>query len=441
MRTYSSVGVEKYITLGFLSLIMAGTLLLWGACYAGGEPVGPVDALFLSASAVCVTGFSPVGPVDALPLAAQAILLVLVQLGGVGIMGATTLLAFMTGNRLQLRQRLFIATEMGADSPTKVLGLLKFVVLFTAAFELAGAGALAAKFVSEGARPGEAVYDAVFLSINAFCSGGFAPYPDSLARFGSSVTVPSVFMILMLAGGIGFPLMSEMRDRLCGRVSFLSPYAKIVLISTAAFTAGGAALYVAAEWNSAFSGLTGWSRLWNALFMSVSARGGGFYTVDYPSWSAEGLMVTIFLMFIGGAPFSTAGGLKVTTFAILLLAAVSELRQEEDIVVYHRRIPYSTVRRALTIAFIHIITLFVAVGALSRLEPFPFASLVFEAVSALGTSGLSSGVSENLSSWGKMVIVLLMFWGRVGILTFSYSLVSREHSRNVSYPDTNIPIG
>jgi trk system potassium uptake protein TrkH len=146
-------------------------------------------------------------------------------------------------------------------------------------------------------------------------------------------------------------------------------------------------------------------------------------------------------MFIGGAPFSTAGGLKVTTFAILLLAAVSEIRQEEDIVVYHRRIPYSTVRRALTIAFIYIITLFIAVGALSKIEPFPFASLVFEAVSALGTSGLSSGVSENLSSWGKMVIVLLMFWGRVGILTFSYSLVRRERPGNVSFPDTNIPIG
>ncbi|MDR0648864.1 MAG: potassium transporter Trk [Synergistaceae bacterium] len=441
MRTYSSAGVEKYITLGFLSLILAGTLLLLAASFAGDAPLAPADALFLSASAVCVTGFSPIGPITALPTAAQIILLILVQLGGVGIMGATTLLAFMTGNRLQLRQRLFIATEMGSDSPTMVLGLLRFVVIFTAASELAGACVLATKFVADGAPTGKAVCDAVFLSVNAFCSGGFAPYPDSLARFGSSVMVPGVFMTLMMIGGIGFPLISELRDRFLGRVNFLSPYAKIVLISTAAFTVGGAALYAAVEWNSAFSGLPGWSRLWNALFASVSARGGGFYTVDYSHWSAEGLMVTLFLMFIGGAPFSTAGGLKVTTFAILLLAAASELRQEEDIVVYHRRIPYSTVRRALAIAFIYIITLFVAVGALSKLEPFPFSRLVFEAVSALGTSGLTSGVSENLSNAGKMVIVLLMFWGRVGILTFSYSLVRREHSRNVSFPDTNIPIG
>jgi trk system potassium uptake protein TrkH len=420
---------------------MAGTLLLWTSCFIGGAAVKPVDALFLSASAVCVTGFSPAGPIAELPRAAQIILLALVQLGGVGIMGATTLLAFMTGHRLQLRQRLFIATEMGADSPTRVLGLLEFVVIFTVLFELAGAVLLYAKFVSDGMPPGDAVYDALFLSVNAFCSGGFAPYPDSLARFGSSIAVPAVFMILMLIGGIGFPLMSELRDRFIGRITFLSPYARIVLISTAAFTLGGAVFYAIAEWDSAFSGLPYWARLWNALFTSVSARGGGFYTVEYSRWSSEGLMATLFLMFIGGAPFSTAGGLKVTTFAVLFLAAASELRQEEDIIVYRRRIPYTTVRRALALAFIHIITLFIAVGTLSKLEPFPFSSLVFEAVSALGTSGLSSGISENLTGASKIVIVLLMFWGRVGILTFSYSLVRRERSRNVSFPDTNIPIG
>ncbi|MDR1515617.1 MAG: TrkH family potassium uptake protein [Synergistaceae bacterium] len=420
---------------------MAGTLLLWTSCFIGDAAIEPIDALFLSASAVCVTGFSPVGPISELPQAARIILLVLVQLGGVGIMGAATLLAFMTGHRLQLRQRLFIATEMGADSPTRVQGLLKFVVIFTALFELAGALALYAKFIKDGMRPGDAIYDSIFLSVNAFCSGGFSPYPDSLSRFDSSIAVPAVFMVLMMIGGIGFPLMSELRDRFLGRISFLSPYAKIVLISTAAFTLCGSAFYAIVEWNSAFSGLPGWAKFWNALFTSVSARGGGFHTIDYSRWSAEGLMATIFLMFIGGAPFSTAGGLKVTTFAILLLAAISELKQEEDIIVYCRRIPYTTVRRALALAFIHIITLFIAVGALSKLESFPFGSLVFEAVSALGTSGLSSGISENLTGAGKIVIVLLMFWGRVGILTFSYSLVTREQQRKVSFPDTNIPIG
>jgi trk system potassium uptake protein TrkH len=441
MRVYSSAGVEKYITLGFLSLIVAGTLLLWASCIAVDFVISPLDALFLSASAVCVTGFSPIGPIAGLPQASQIILLALVQMGGIGIMGAAALMAFMTGQRLRLRQRLFIATEMGADSPMRVLALLKFVVSYTALFESAGALILYMKFESSGMRTGTAIYYAIFHSVSAFCSGGFSLYPDSLEVFRSTVTVPAVTMVLMLIGGIGFPLMSELRDRRLRRIAFLSPYAKIVLASTAAFTILGAALYAVSEWNAAFSGLPAWSRLWNALFASVSARGGGFHMADYSSWSTEGLMATLFLMFIGGAPFSTAGGLKVTTFAVLLLAAVSELRQEEEIVAYSRKIPYATVRRALALAFIHIITLFIAVAALSKLEDFPFGSLIFEAVSALGTSGLSSGITERLSSWSKIVIILLMFWGRVGILTFSYSLVRRDRAENVRFPDANIPIG
>ena len=441
MKTYSSAGVEKYITLGFLSLIVAGTLLLCVSCFIGDFLITPLDALFLSASAVCVTGFSPVGPIAELPLSAQIILLSLVQLGGIGIMGAAALMAFMTGQKLQLRQRLFIATEMGVDSPMQVLRLLKFVAVYTALFESSGTLVLFFAFKSDGMGAGTALYYAVFHSVSAFCSGGFSLYPGSFEVFSSTVTVPAVSMTLMLVGGIGFPLMSELRDRRLGRITFLSPYAKIVLLSTAVFTAAGTVLYAISEWNAAFSGLPVWSRLWNALFASVSARGGGFYMADYSRWSTEGLMATLFLMFIGGAPFSTAGGLKVTTFAILLLAAASELKQEEDIVVYSRKIPFATVRRALALAFIHIITLFIAVGALLTLESFPFGSLIFDAVSALGTSGLSSGITQSLSSAGKIVLILLMFWGRVGILTFSYSLVRRERMGNVRFPDTNIPMG
>jgi trk system potassium uptake protein TrkH len=441
MRTYSSAGVEKYITLGFLSLIMAGTLLLWGSCYLASAVIEPLDAFFLSASAVCVTGFSPFDSIAGLPLAAQIILLALVQLGGVGIMGAAALLALMTGQRLRLRQRLFIASEMGVDSPMNVLSLLKFVLVYTVSFEAIGAFILYFKFASMNMPHGKAIYYSVFHSVSAFCSGGFALYPDSLDVFGPTVLVPAATMVLMTIGGLGFPVMWELRDRRQGRVRFLSPYAKIVLLSTALFTVSGTVIYSVVEWNAAFSGMPYWSRVWNALFASVSARGGGFHTVGYSHWSAEGLMTTIFMMFIGGAPFSTAGGLKVTTFAILVLAAASELKQEEDIVVYGRKIPYTVVRRALAIAFIHIITLFVAIGLLSKLENFPFSSLAFEAVSALGTSGLSSGITAGLSSAGKIVIVLLMFWGRVGILTFSYSLVKRDRSENVRFPDANIPIG
>ncbi|MDR3321951.1 MAG: TrkH family potassium uptake protein [Synergistaceae bacterium] len=441
MRTYSSAGVDKYITGGFLSVILAGTLLLLGSFAAYDVVIPPLDALFLSASAVCVTGFSPVEDIAALPIPSQIILLLLVQVGGIGIMGGASILALVTRQRLGLRQRLFIATELGVDSPMNVLGVLKLVFAYTVSFEAAGACLLYMKFASMGLSPGMALYHAVFHAVSAFCSGGFSLYPDSLDRFSGTFILPATVMALMVVGGLGFPVLNELRDRRLGRLKFLSPYARIVLTSTAALTLTGAVLYTIFEWNAAFAGMSPLVKVWNGLFTSLSARGGGFHTVDYPTWSAEGLMTTIFFMFIGGAPFSTAGGLKITTFAVLLLAAVSEIRQEEDVVAFGRKIPYSTVRRALAIAFIYILTLFVATVAMSKLETLPFYSLVFDAISALGTSGLSSGITPKLSGPGKIVVVLLMFWGRVGILTFSYSLIRRERMENVRFPETNIPLG
>ncbi|MDR3255639.1 MAG: potassium transporter Trk [Synergistaceae bacterium] len=422
-------------------MILAGTLLLMGSFAIYGLKTPPIDALFLSASAVCVTGFSSVEDIAALPMPSQIILLVLVQVGGIGIMGAATVLALMTRQGVGLRQRLFIATEFGVDSPMNVLGVLKLVFAYTFVFETTGACLLFLKFAEMGLSPGMAIYYSVFHAVSAFCSGGFSLYPDSLDRFSGTILLPGTVMILMIVGGIGFPVLNELRDRKMGRIKFLSPYAKIVLTSTAAFTIIGAILYTAFEWNGAFAGMAPWAKAWNGLFVSLSARGGGFHTVDYHMWSAEGLMTTIFFMFIGGAPFSTAGGLKITTFAVLLLAAVSEIRQEEDVVAYGRKIPYSTVRRALAIAFIYILTLFVAAVAISKLETLPFDEIVFDVISALGTSGLSSGITPFLTDAGKIVIVLLMFWGRVGILTFSYSLIGRERSENVRFPETNIPIG
>ncbi|MDR1943746.1 MAG: potassium transporter Trk [Synergistaceae bacterium] len=441
MRAYSSIGVEKYITLGFLSVLLAGTLFLWGTCRLGGVGMSPADSLFMSASAVCVTGFSTVENIAALPLPSQIVILILVQFGGVGIMGAATILSMMTGQRLGLRHRLFIAGEIGVDSPVGVLGVLRFVFIYTVSFELAGACLYYPEFSATGLSPGMSAYYSIFHSVSSFCSSGLSLYPDSLERFNSAFLIPATTMTLMTIGGIGFPVMAELGDLRRGRIKFLSPYSKIVLVSTAAFTAMGVILFALFEGNGAFSGMPLPTRMWNALFACVSARGGGFRMVPFEGWSPEGTMITLFFMFIGAAPFSTAGGLKITTFAVLLLAALSELKQEEDIAVYGRKIPYSTVRRALALAFIYILTLFIAVCALSKLERFPFDSIVFDAVSALGTTGLSSGITEGLSTAGKIVIVLLMFWGRVGILTFSYSLVAREKQENVRFPETNIPIG
>ncbi|GHV51363.1 potassium transporter Trk [Synergistales bacterium] len=388
-----------------------------------------------------VTGFMPGFTVSDMPMPTQIILLILVHLGGVGIMGVTTFLAMITGARLGVKGRLFAAGELGVDSPMDIGGVLWIVFGYTIVLEIIGALLLYMKFTEIDESQLMAVYHSLFFSINGFCSGGFSFYHGGLAGLRSTFIIPAVLMILMTTGGLGFPVLAELRALAYGRVRFLSPYAKIVLAATAIFTTIGTVVLMLLEWNDAFSDMTLMEKFWNALFTSISARGGGFATFSYGDWSQEGLAVLMLFMFIGAAPSSTAGGIKITTFAVLLCAALSELKNQEDVVIYGRRITPFNIRRALTLAFIYMVTIFLAVTILSKIEDIPFTKLAFETVSALGTAGLTSGITSSLSVTGKMVLVLLMLWGRVGILTFCFSLVRRDTPENVHYPETNIPIG
>ncbi len=441
MRTYNSLKIETYITWGFLSLILAGTLLLWACNAIWGERISLLDALFLSTSSVCVTGLSTVDIGRALPLPSQLVMVVLIQLGGIGIMATTTTLLLLAGHRLRVRDRLYLAGGFGMESPRGVIRLLHMVIAYTLLFEAAGALLLFFKFLAEAIPAGRALHYAVFHSVSAFCNAGFSPFSDNLEGYAGTYFLPAVVMTLVAAGGIGFPVIAELVDYRKKRISFLSPYAKLVLLSSAALTLGGGLLLAFTEWDAAFAHLPAPLRFWNGLFGSVTARTAGFDTVPYATWSAEGSMITILLMLIGASPSSTGGGMKTTTFVVLLWSAWTELRQNEEVRIWHRQIPPATIRRALAFAFLYLFTLFAASLALSAIEPLSYASLAFEAVSALGTVGLTRGITTALSPAGKMVIILLMFWGRVGLLTFFFSIVPKERLAEVHLPATNVPIG
>lgn len=416
--------------------------MLWSFNLFAGRPIALIDALFLATSAVCVTGLAPIDIGSMLVLPSQIVLLLLIQLGGIGIMAATTSLLLISGQRLALKERLFLAGGLGMEGPMGVVRLLKLVLYYTVAFELVGAILMFFEFYTvPGVNAHVAMYYSIFHSVSAFCNAGFSLYSTNLENFSGSFIVPGVIMALIVCGGIGFPVMTELRDYRGGRVKFLSAYTKIVLVSTASLLVFGTVAIAVCEWGAAFDGMPVWAKLWNALFGSVTARTAGFDTVHYSLWSPEGLMITILLMMIGASPSSTGGGLKTTTFAVLLCSAWKELRQEQDVNLWGRKIPESTIRRALALAFMYLFALFIASAILSFAENMPYGSLFFEAVSALGTVGLSRGITPDLSVVSKMVLILLMFWGRVGILTFSYSIVPREKHVEVSLPETNIPIG
>ena len=427
------------LVLGFLSLITAGTLVLWAVDRLSGHPLSLLDALFTATSAVCVTGLAVVDTGRDLSLPAQGVLLLLIQLGGLGVMTATTALPLVFGMKIHLRQRLLFAGGLGMDTPQGAVRLLSTVLRYTLAVEALMVAPLFWGFLQREA-PGRAAYLAVFYSISAFCNAGFSPYGDSLETFAGTFWVPGAVMVLVVLGGLGFPVAAELRA--CARRRHaLSAYTRMVLVVTAGLILLGTVLLAFSEWDRAFRDLPPLLKGWNALFHSITPRTAGFDTVALRSFSGLGLGITLFLMFVGASPASTGGGIKTTTFGVLLACSWKEVQGEEETVVWGRRIDPRTQRKALALTVLYLATLFLAVLGLCLYEPFSFRDLLFEAFSAMGTVGLSVGITPRLTPEGKMILVFLMFWGRVGIVTFLYGILARTRPGKVQYPSAQMPIG
>ncbi len=427
--------------LGFLLVIAAGTLLLWRG-NGDGHPLSLLDALFTATSATCVTGLAVVDTGRDLTLFSQGVLLLLIQIGGLGVMTATTALPLALGQHIGLRQRLLLTGGLGLDSPAGAVRLLLSVLRTTFAIEGAGAVALFFAFLLEGYSGTEALWLGIFHSVSAFCNAGFSPFSTSLEDFSQSWGVPGIVMILIVLGGMGFPVLRELEARRApGAPKGLSLATHMVCAATAFLVVGGTALIALTEWHGALAALPWPWKLWNALFCAVTPRTAGFDTISYGTFTGAGLACTMLLMFVGASPASTGGGVKTTTLAVLLLASWREIQGAGEVHVGNRRIPGRTVFRALTLLVLYTATLIGATLILSLSETVAFSRVVFEAVSALGTVGLSTGITPALSPLGKGVVILLMFWGRVGIVTFLYSVLSREAPGRVSYADASVPIG
>ncbi len=293
------------LVLGFLSLITAGTLVLWAVDRLSGHPLSLLDALFTATSAVCVTGLAVVDTGKDLSLPAQGVLLVLIQLGGLGVMTATTALPLVFGMKIHLRQRLLFAGGLGMDTPQGAVRLLSTVLRYTLAVEALMAVPLFWGFLQREAS-GRAAYLAVFHSISAFCNAGFSPYGDNLESFAGTFWVPGAVMVLIVLGGLGFPVAAELRAY-ARRRHALSAYTRMVLVVTAGLILLGTALLAFSEWDHAFRDLPPLLKGWNALFHSITPRTAGFDTVALRSFSGLGLGITLFLMFVGASPASTGG--------------------------------------------------------------------------------------------------------------------------------------
>lgn len=439
MKTYSSLRIEKTITLGFLSLIAAGTLLLWGFNSGHEQPLSILDALFTSTSAVCVTGLVVADTGKDLAPASQWVVLLLIQLGGLGVMTAATGTMVLLGRRVGIRQRLLFTGGLGLDSPSGAVRMLYRLLAFTFFIETAASVPLFFVFL-ESYPPGEAFFHAVFHSVSAFCNAGFSTVQGGLEGYSNQYLLPGVIMFLIITGGLGFLVIGDILVRVRER-AHLSPHSILVLRVTFVLTLAGTVLLFLSDAGQGLGGYPLHLKIWNALFQSVTARTAGFNTIPIPFFSQLGAFVLCILMVIGASPGSTGGGIKTTTAGLLFYSALSEIRGK-GMVIGNRMIPEANIRRALAVTVLYILTILLGIVLLSLVEQFSFGTLVFEAVSAMGTVGLSLGVTSSLSAPGKIIIILLMFWGRVGILTFMYGMISRDREASkITYAGTNIPVG
>ena len=444
----------RLLVLSFAGMIGAGTV---GLMELPGLYVGPglswLDALFTAASAVCVTGLIVVDTATYFTVRGQAFVLLLIQLGGLGILTFTTLLILALGRRLSLHHEAVTANAVDIAPDVDFRHLVRNIVRFTLAFEAVGALVLFVTFLARF-PVAEAARHAVFHAVSAFCNAGFSTFSDSLMGFQRSPITLATVMGLVVLGGLGFLTLEELHlhwRRPEGRRLRLSLHSRLVLGVTGLLIVGGWALLALLEWSNTLSELPSWARLLNGLFMSVTARTAGFNTVDYSAAGDPANFVTILLMSIGGSPGSTAGGLKTTTIAVLGLLALSRLRGLSVTSVRGRTVPDETVERAvgLFVVGFGVVTAAILLYAVLQLHFLGtvaegrFLSYMFEAVSAFNTVGLSMGATSELGSPAKVLTIALMYIGRVGPLVFVAAIAVDPRGRGdaLRYAREDVIIG
>lgn len=439
------------VILSFLAAALVGAALLALPAASTSEPVPPLDAFFTAVSAVCVTGLVVVDTGTQFTLFGKCVILLLIQLGGLGVMTFSVFLFLFLGKSLGTKGR-WIVTETFTAAPIREIHKLLWSI-FGVTFTLEAIGAVLLFIVWRGEMgPGVAAFASVFHAVSSFCNAGFSFWTTSFTAWRESILLNATVMCLIVAGGLGFPVMYELRTRLRarrrGRRAQWSFHTKLVVSTTAILLAGGAVLIYLLEDRGALAGLPVRTRILASLFQSVTARTAGFNTLDIPALQPATLLIIIMLMFVGASPGSTGGGIKTTALAVFAAIFANRFRGRETASIFSRTVPSETVTRALSIIGLAAVTITAGVVLLLVIhmdtsDPGTNVFLVylFEAVSAFGTVGLSMGATPVLSAGGKIVVIVLMLLGRVGLLTVAYVVTRRERYRHFRYAEEKVMIG
>jgi trk system potassium uptake protein TrkH len=433
----------------FLTIIAVGSLLLVLPVSANNRTISYIDALFTSTSAVCVTGLVVLETGNDFSTFGQVVILILIQLGGLGIMTFATILIMMPGTRLSFLDRMGLSETYGRSSEKFSTFILKAVIVTTLVMEMIGFLVLFLRFRAEF-PDSQAAFHAVFHSISAFCNAGFSTFSDNLEGHRQDLVVILTVAFLIICGGLGFVVFGELSDRFRFKKSRLSLHTKLCLTMTAALLIIGTVAFVISEWGNVFK-TTGFGySVADAFFQAVTARTAGFNSIPQRSLTEASIFFTVLLMFIGVCPGSTGGGIKTTTAAVIMLLLYHRFRGRQSVSAFKRSISSDSVTRALTVALLAALVIAIMFAALLFLEEraLPheqsrgwFVDNLFEVVSAFGTVGLSLGMTPKLHVLGKLTVIMTMIIGRVGLLTLAFALARPPKRGELVYLDESVMVG
>lgn len=444
------MSVSRTICLGFLAAIILGTIcLMMPFSTSSGTWNDPIVALFTSTSAICVTGLSVVDPGTYFSFWGQFFIALLAQIGGLGYMTTTTFLIMLIGKRFDLRQKIAIQQALDRPGMSGSNQIIRSIIATTLIFEITGVFLLLPAFVPEyGWNQG--LWLAVFHSINSWNNAGFSLFKDNLIGYQSSPLVVFTVTGLIIFGGIGYQVILEafiwLRDSLTQRNEkrLFSLDFKVATSTTVILLVLGTIAFLAIEFRNAgtLSALGIHDKFLSAWFQSVTARTAGFNTIDIGKMTNAGLFITIALMFIGACPGGTGGGIKTTTIRVLTSCTKSILQGKEEVILYKRKIALSLILKAVGVFIASIATVIVSTTLIALTDPgFNFIQILFEVVSAFGTVGLSTGITGSVTIAAKLILIMTMYIGRVGILLLMSAVFGDPRQTRIHYPEENLLVG
>lgn len=429
---------SQLLTLIFLFFIIVGTLLL-KLPISTTKTISWIDASFVSVSAMTVTGLATVDPGTTFTLFGQIVIMALIQLGGLGIMSFAVLIFIMLGKKIGFKHRLILQHALNQVNVGGVIKLVRNLFLFSLTIEIIAMIFLALRWIPEfGWKKG--LFYSLFHSVSAFNNAGFALWPDNLIRYAGDPIINIVISILFILGGLGFTVLADLKDK--GTFAKLSLHSKMMIVGTLIINSFAMFFVFVLEYSNpkTIGNLSLFDKLWTSYFQAVSPRTAGFNTLDMANLNESTIFLIIILMFIGAGSASTGGGIKLTTFMVICLSTISFIRGRHDIRLFRKNIPSNYISKVLAIAMTSVVTVVVSLFVLNIIETLPFLTLLFEVVSAFGTVGLTMGITTSLSLLGKLVIIFVMFVGKLGPLTLAF-ILAKPQKTPYKYPDEDILTG